>query len=84
MMQNSAISFSVCVNDIDNRVIAFTEQIKDSFKTKVERNLELISIRHYQKDLIENMKKGKIIKLEERKGDMVQFVVEDIPQMERI
>ncbi len=84
MMQNSAISFSVCVNDIDDRVIAFTEQIKGSFKTKVERNLELISIRHYQKDLVENMKRGKIIKLEERKGDMTQFVVEDIPQMERI
>jgi len=84
MMQNSAISFSVCANDTDDRIKAFTEQIKDTFKTSVERNLELITIRHYQKDLIESMKRGKIIKLEERVGDMIQLVVKDIKQMERI
>ncbi len=84
MMQNSAISFSVCANDVEDRITVFSEQIKDKFKTHVERNLELITIRHYQKDLIESMKRGKIIKLEERVGDMIQLVVKDIKQMERI
>ena len=84
MMQNSAISFSVCVNDIDDRIENFTKQIQASFKTKVERNLELINIRHYQKDLVQKLKEGKIVKLEERKGDMIQLVVKDIPKMERI
>jgi len=84
MMQNSAISFSVCVNDIDDRVEKFNDQIQESFKTKVERNLELINIRHYQKDIVERMKTGKIIRLEERKGDMIQLVVKDIPKIERL
>jgi len=84
MMQNSAISFSVCVNNIDDRVEKFNNQIQETFKTKVERNLELINIRHYQKDLVERMKMGKIIRLEERKGDMIQLVVKDIPKMERL
>jgi len=84
MMQNSAISFSVCVNDIDDRIKEFTAQIHDSFKTNVERNLELITIRHYQKDLVDAMKNGKLIKLEERIGDMIQLVVEDVPKLERI
>lgn len=84
MMQNSAISFSVCVNDIDDRVEKFNDQIQESFKTKVERNLELINIRHYQKDIVERMKTGKIIRLEERKGDMIQLVVKDVPKIERL
>lgn len=84
MMQNSAISFSVCVNDIDNRINEFTDQIKEVFKTKVERNLELITVRHYQKDIVESMKAGKIIRLEGRIGKMIQLVVKDIPKMERI
>ena len=84
MMQNSAISFSVCVNDIDDRVEKFNNQIQETFKTKVERGLELINIRHYQKDLVERMKSGKIIRLEERKGDMIQLVVKDVPKIERL
>ncbi len=84
MMQNSAISFSVCVNDIDNRIEAFTQQIQQDFKTIVEKNLELISIRHYQNDVVEAMKKGKITMLEASLGKMIQLVVKEIPKVERI
>jgi len=84
MMQNSAISFSVCANDIDDRIADFTAQIQDKFKTTIEKDLELITIRHYESDIVASMKKGKIIRLEGQIGNMIQLVVKDIPKIERI
>ena len=49
MMQNTAISFVVCVNDIDDRVAKFTESIQDEFKVTAEHHLELVNVRHFQK-----------------------------------
>ena len=84
MMQNMAISFSVCITlkDIDrlNKVI---EVLSKNFEVRVEKNLELITIRHYHTDVIKQMKKGKIVLLEERIRQTIQLVVKDVPVMER-
>jgi len=84
MMQNSAISFSVCVNDIDNRIDAFVEQIQDKFKTIIERDLELITIRYHDEEVVNSMKKGKITMLEASLPNMIQLVVKDKPKIERL
>ncbi len=83
MMQNTAISFAVCVNDVDDRIKNFTESIQDNFKVIVDRNLELIAVRHYQKELLDNLKIGKIVLLEERIRQTVQLVVKNVPVMKR-
>ena len=83
MMQNTAISFAVCVNDIDDRIQNFTDGIKENFKVVVDRNLELIAVRHYQKELLDNLKNGKIVLLEERIRQTVQLVVKEVPLMKR-
>ncbi len=84
MMQNTAISFAVCITDKENRSEDFCTAIQEKFATRREKNLELISIRHYQKPLIESLKKGKVILLEQRIKETVQFVVKDFPLMERV
>lgn len=83
MMQNSAISFNVCVNDIDDRVDRFAEKIQDAFKVIIDRNLELYTIRHYHDDVLNNLRRGKLILMEERTGENVQMVVKDMPVMAR-
>ena len=84
MMQNTAISFAVCVTDKENRIADFCKSIEDDFMTTVDEDLELITIRHYQKNLIESLKKGKIILLEQRIKNTVQLVVKGFKMMERI
>jgi len=84
MMQNTAISFAVCVTDKENRIDDFCKSIESDFKTTVDKDLELITIRHYQKNLIESLKKGKIILLEQRIKNTVQLVVKGFKMMERI
>ncbi|RMD72637.1 MAG: aspartate kinase [Bacteroidetes bacterium] len=83
MMQNTAISFSICVNDIDDKVDRFAKSIEDQFKVKIDRGLELITVRYYQKDLLESLRRGKVVMLEERIRKTVQMVVKDVPIMKR-
>ncbi|MCB0555880.1 MAG: aspartate kinase [Phaeodactylibacter sp.] len=84
MMQNSAISFSLCVNDVDDKADRFAARISDKFKVMLDRGLELITVRHYQEDLLNNLRRGKIVLLEERiKDTTVQMVVKDVPVMRR-
>ncbi len=79
MMQNTAISFSICVNDIDDRVSSFARQIEDQFKVLIDRELELITVRHYQQPMLDNLRKGKVVMMEERIRNTLQMVVKDVP-----
>ena len=84
MMQNTAISFSVCVTvkDLD-RLTKLIQELKETFNVVVEKHLELVTIRHYHKSVIEQMKKHKIVMLEERIRQTIQMVMKDVPVMER-
>lgn len=81
MMQNSAISFSVCVTDleIDDKVDRFIEMLTKDFKVQVDRGLELIAVRHPQDNVLENLLKGKMVLMEERVKETLQFVVKNVP-----
>ncbi len=84
MMQNSAISFSLCINDIDDKADRFAQRISDKFKVMLDRGLEMITVRHPQQDVLDNLRRGKIVLQEERiKDTTVQMVVKDVPVMRR-
>ena len=78
MMQNSAISFSVCVTDMDDKVEKFIKQVEAEFKVSLDRHLSLITIRHFREDVIENLKLGKMVLLEERNKKTFQMVVKEV------
>ena len=81
MMQNSAISFSVCVTDleIDDKVDRFVDMLQKDFKVQIDRELELIAVRHPQDNVLENLLKGKMVLMEERVKNTLQFVVKNVP-----
>ncbi|MEM9918033.1 MAG: aspartate kinase [Bacteroidota bacterium] len=81
MMQNTAISFAVCVNDIDQRVEGFAESIEKDFKVVVERQLKLITVRHYRSEMLGSLTAEKVILLEERIRNTIQMVVKDVPSL---
>ena len=83
MMQNTAISFGVCVTDMDNKVDDLASKISEKFNVVIDRGLELITIRHAQPAILENLSREKIIMLEERIRGTVKFVIKDVPIMRR-
>lgn len=83
MMQNSAISFSVCINHVPNRLAAFLEEIKEDFKVICDEDLELITVRHYSSEMIRELKQGRMVLLEERIHRTIQMVMRTVPLMKR-
>ena len=83
MMQNTAISFNIVVNDIDDRIERFRALVDADFKTTVDRDLELITIRHYTKEVAESMRSGKVQLLEGRMPLTLQMVVKEVPVIRR-
>ncbi len=84
MMQNTAIGFSICVDNIPNRLNKLMVDLRTFYKVFKDDNVELIAIRHYQENIIDQLKAGKIVMLEERIRRTVKLVMKDIPNIERI
>lgn len=77
LMQNSAISFAITVNDIDDRVDAFAAALQADFTTDVTRGLELVTVRHADEDALKAQRAGKLVLMDERVGSTVQMVMRD-------
>jgi aspartate kinase len=75
LIQNSAISFSVCVDNCDRRLKDLIEEISTDFEVKYNEDLELITIRHHNAEAVERMTQGRQILLEQRSRDTAQFVL---------
>jgi len=74
LMQNSAISFSVCLDD-NERLEGLIADLQDDFKVKYNKGLRLITIRHYEQETIDKLTSGKDILLEQKSRTTAQFVI---------
>jgi aspartate kinase len=83
MMRNTAISFMVCVPNQPERLKGFFKEVEKDFTIVKEDNVELVTIRHYQEGVIDEMKKGKIVLLEERIRKTYQMVTKNVPVIKR-
>jgi aspartate kinase len=76
LMQNSAISFSVCVDYKPGKTQEVIAELQKTYKVRYNENLWLITIRHYDQETIDRILAGKRVLLEQRSRSTVQFVVE--------
>lgn len=83
MMQNTAISFTICVTNVPDRIERFIREVSDEFKVKTESGLELITVRHYLPETIDSLKRNKMVLFEERIRNTMHMVVKNIPPIER-
>ena len=71
LIQNSAISFSVCVNNKYNRLDELISVLKLKYKVKVYNNVELYTIRHFDIDSIKLLDKFKGKKILEQRTEKI-------------
>lgn len=74
MMQNTAISFSICVNDDLHRLDQLINELKDDFSILYNQGLELITIKNCNENLIERMRADKEIYMEQKTRKNYQVV----------
>jgi aspartate kinase len=75
LVQASAVSINVCIDDERVKVDNLIEDIKKEFKTVYNENVEMLSIRHYTAEALERITAGREILLEQRTRRTVRYVM---------
>lgn len=75
LMQNSALSFSICVDNNSQLVQPLIDELKSMFRVRYNENLQLITIRYYTQQVIDSIVAGRPILLEQRSRTTEQLIV---------
>ncbi len=77
MIQNSAISLSICVDNDPFKLDPLINALQQSFKVLYNKNVQLMTIRNYNQDIINSLSEGKLVLLEQRTRNTHQMVLQD-------
>ncbi len=76
MTQNTALSFSVCVNNQPSKIQALIQELADDYAVEVTEGLKLVTIRYADQKSLEKVMDGRRIYLEERIRNTTQLVID--------
>src|SRR5690606_12816773 len=74
LIQNSAISFSVCMENKFDRLPELLSELRRKFKVSHYEGVSLYTIRHFHTEALTSLQNGKEILLEQRGREPVQLV----------
>jgi aspartate kinase len=77
LIQNSAISFSVCVEDKFGNFNDLKNILAKKFKVSYNENVSLYTIRHFNKEAAEMVEKGKTVLLKQISRETMQVVTKE-------
>ena len=80
MMHNSAISFSVSVDNTGVNIDRVLEELEKDYKVSIERGLELITIRYYNQETINRVLENKEIIRELKDSYTCQMLVKNLDE----
>jgi aspartate kinase len=78
MVEASAVSIDVCIDDDRIRVESLIDDLKTEFTAAYNDNVEMLSIRHYTSEAIDRITNDREILLEQRTRNSVRFVVRKV------
>jgi len=77
-MLNSAISFSVSIDNDETKIEQLISDLSEDFKVKYNKDMELVTIRYYNQQTIDRVTVGKKVWLEVKSRNTCQMVMKDI------
>lgn len=75
LMQNSALSFSVCMDQTRGDLDAVLSQLSPRYDCRFNQDLELVTVRHYTQEVIDSIVGGREVLLEQRTRHAAQLVL---------
>ncbi len=75
LTQNSALSFSFCVDFVTSKFERLLQRLKPDFNFKYNTETDLITVRHYQTALLQELAAGKTILLEQLSCNTAQMLI---------
>ncbi|MDN3723143.1 aspartate kinase [Aequorivita sp. SDUM287046] len=77
LIQNSAISFSVCVNDKFKNLEPLLAKLREKFSVKWNENVTLYTIRHFNPTEVKALAENKNVLLKQESKETVQLVIKE-------
>lgn len=76
LMQNSALSFSICIDDNEILLKKLKERLSSQFHLRYNRGLQLITVRYYTQQIIDQIVAGRPVLLQQRSRSTTQLIVQ--------
>ncbi|MBO4751212.1 MAG: aspartate kinase [Bacteroidales bacterium] len=77
LMQNTALSFSICIDSNKILIDKLIALLSVDFKVRYNSNMELVTVRHYTQEVVDSIVGGRQVFLEQRSRATAQLVVEN-------
>jgi aspartate kinase len=77
LSQNGAISILYCLDDKPEKIEKLALAAGEIFDVQLEKNLTLLTVRHFTDDVLQELTKGKIKMLSQQNKDTIQIVMKD-------
>jgi aspartate kinase len=77
LIQNSAISFSVCVDDKYNNLHRLYEELHEKFSVTFNENVSLYTVRHFNEESAKKIEKNKVVMLKQFSRETMQIVAKE-------
>jgi aspartate kinase len=75
LTQNAAISIMICIDDIEEKTAELASRASTIFDVQIQKNLTLLTIRHYTPEYIELFSKNNEILLEQKTQETIQILI---------
>ena len=75
LIQNSALSFSVCIENNFNNFKALLKALEPKYMVKYNEGLTLYTVRHFKETDIDEIEQGREVLLKQRSRETVQVIV---------
>jgi aspartate kinase len=77
LIQNSAISFSICVDDKYGNMNRLYDELHGKFAVTFNENVSLYTVRHFTTASAEQLEKGKNVLLKQFSKETMQIVAKE-------
>ena len=76
LTQNTAISFIAVLDDHVEKIEKLALEVSEFFDVQVKKDLILLTIRHYNQEIVEKLTTGKNILLRQQTADTIQLLMQ--------
>ena len=77
-MQNSALSFSFCLDQEKVNIDEIISLFKTEYEIRYNENLELVTIRHYNEETVNRVIENKEIVVEQKTRQTIRILMKDV------
>lgn len=77
LMENSAIGFTTCFNYDEKKLKALTDELNTKYKVLYNKNVELMTVRHYDQATLDQLVLNKEVLVEQRSRHTARLVMQN-------